>query len=161
MLHVPWNFLDFYVIQPVFGQFHSPRMKPCKSADYFISQFQLGKYFIVIKNIFIVKNLTNFRKTVETGVDPRLKWAGLLCWSRTGLNHRVCLLNFRTSGTWLPLNTSFQTNHVLNMFKEVFSQLLILKSTKTNKYTVKGIYLKRLRNTETNFNILCTMLFLS
>ena len=157
----PWNFLDFYVIQPVFGQFHSPRMEPCKSADYFISQFQLGKYFIVIKNIFIVKNLTNFRKTVETGVDPRLKWAALLCWSRTGLNHRVCLLNFRTSGTWLRLNTSFQTNHVLNMFKEVFSQLLILKSTKTNKYTVKGIYLKGLRNTETNFNILCTMLFWS
>ena len=83
-----------------------------QTADYFISQFQLGKYFIVIKNIFIVKNLTNFRKTVETGVDPRLKWAGLLCWSRTGLNHRVCLLNFRTSGTWLRLNTSFQTNHV-------------------------------------------------
>ena len=72
-----------------------------------------------------------------------------------------CLLNFRTSRSWLRLNTSFQTNHVLNMFKEVFSQLLILKSTKTNKYTVKGIYLKRLRNTETNFNILCTMLFLS
>ena len=119
------------------------------------------EYFIVIKNIFIVKNLTNFRKTVETGVDPRLKWAALLCWSRTGLNHRVCLLNFRTSGTWLRLNTSFQTNHVLNMFKEVFSQLLILKSTKTNKYTVKGIYLKGLRNTETNFNILCTTLFLS
>lgn len=45
------------------------------------------------------------------------------------------------------------------MFKEVFSQLLILKSTKTNKYTVKGIYLKGLRNTETKINILCTMLF--
>ena len=25
-----------------------------------------------IKNIFIMKNLTDFRKTVETGVDPRL-----------------------------------------------------------------------------------------
>ena len=47
-------------------------MKPCKSADDFISQFQLRKFFIVIKNIFIVKNLTDFRKTVETGVDPRL-----------------------------------------------------------------------------------------
>ena len=50
------------------GQFHSPRMKPCKSADYFISQFQPGKFFIVI----IMTNLTDFRKTVETGVDPRL-----------------------------------------------------------------------------------------
>ena len=38
------------------GQFHSPWMKPCKSSDYFISRFQLGKSFI--KNIFIVKNLT-------------------------------------------------------------------------------------------------------
>ena len=27
---------------------------------------------LVIKNIFIMKNLTDFRKTVETGVDPRL-----------------------------------------------------------------------------------------
>ena len=27
---------------------------------------------VVIKNIFIMKNLTDFRKTVETGVDPRL-----------------------------------------------------------------------------------------
>ena len=60
-------------MQRVFGQFHSPWMKPCKSADYFISRFQLGKFFIVSKNIFIVKNLTDFRKTVETGVDPRLK----------------------------------------------------------------------------------------
>ena len=25
------------------------------------------------KNIFIMKNLTDFRKTVETGMDPRLK----------------------------------------------------------------------------------------
>ena len=26
------------------------------------------------KNIFIMKNLTDFRKTVETSVDPRLPW---------------------------------------------------------------------------------------
>ena len=57
-------------------------MNPCKSADYFIkvistlyvgygARFQLGKLFI-IKNIFGMKNLTDFRKTVETVVDPRL-----------------------------------------------------------------------------------------
>ena len=28
--------------------------------------------FFIIKNIFIIKNLTDFRKTVETGVDPLL-----------------------------------------------------------------------------------------
>ena len=27
---------------------------------------------IIIDNMFIMKNLTYFRKTVETGVDPRL-----------------------------------------------------------------------------------------
>ena len=32
-------------------------------------RFQLGKFFI-IKNIFIMKNLIDFRKTMETGVDP-------------------------------------------------------------------------------------------
>jgi len=29
--------------------------------------------FIIIKSMFIMKNLTDFRKTVETGVNPRLK----------------------------------------------------------------------------------------
>ena len=56
---------------------HYPRMKPCKSADYYPccvgygAKFQLGKFYI-IKKIFVLKNLTDFRKTVETGVDPRL-----------------------------------------------------------------------------------------
>ena len=44
---------------------------PYKSADFSISQFQLGEIFH-IKNIFIMKTLTDFRKTVETCVDPRL-----------------------------------------------------------------------------------------
>ena len=30
--------------------------------------------FLVIKNIFIKKNLTDFRKTVEAGVDPPLNY---------------------------------------------------------------------------------------
>jgi len=54
------------------GQFHSPRITPCKSADYFISRFKLGEVFH-IKNMFMMKTLTDFRKMVETGVDPRLK----------------------------------------------------------------------------------------
>ena len=54
------------------GQFHSPRITPYKSADFFISRFQLGEVFH-IKNIFIMKTLADFRKTVETGVDSLLK----------------------------------------------------------------------------------------
>ena len=80
-------------------------MKPCKLADYFIkinfyivvdmkqgeskpsSRLQLGSFFfiIVIKNILVMNNLTNFHKTKETGVDPRLtflenprSWLGLV-----------------------------------------------------------------------------------
>ena len=53
-----------------FGQFNSLRITPYKSADFFISRFQLGEVFH-IKNIFIMETLTDFRKTVETGVDPR------------------------------------------------------------------------------------------
>jgi len=29
-------------------------------------------YLIFVENIFIMKNLTDFRKTLEAGVDPRL-----------------------------------------------------------------------------------------
>ena len=54
------------------GQFHSPWITPCKSTDYFISLFQPGEVFH-IKNIFSMKTLTDFRKTVESGVDPRPK----------------------------------------------------------------------------------------
>ena len=52
------------------GQFHSPQMKPCKSADYFVPRFQLGEVFFCIKNIFII--LTGFRKMKKTGVGLRL-----------------------------------------------------------------------------------------
>ena len=48
--------------------------------------FSLEVFFlIVIKNILVMKNLTNFHKTEETGVDPRLtllenprSWLGLV-----------------------------------------------------------------------------------
>ena len=66
-------------------------MKRYKSPEYFIKvNFQVlvdmeqvaspvnlktstGKIFFV-KNYLLMKNLTNFRKTVETGVDPRLDY---------------------------------------------------------------------------------------
>ena len=74
------------------GQFHSPQMKPCKSPDYFVKvsfhivvdmtqgesnifQISTWKAFLLLKickNIFIMKNLTDFGNTVETGVDPCL-----------------------------------------------------------------------------------------
>ena len=68
-------------------QFHSPWMKPCQSVDWFLkvnSNFVVDtqqdksckyrlwhgvrKYVLVV----VVQNLTDFRKTMETGVDPRL-----------------------------------------------------------------------------------------
>ena len=36
-----------------------------------IFQISSSKVFF-IKNIFLMKNLTDFRKTLETGLDPRL-----------------------------------------------------------------------------------------
>ena len=39
--------------------------------DHFLD-FNLESATIIIKNMFIMKNLTDFRKTVETGLDPRL-----------------------------------------------------------------------------------------
>ena len=39
--------------------------------DHF-PDFNLGS-FIIIKSMFIMKNLTDFRKTVETGVNPHLR----------------------------------------------------------------------------------------
>ena len=44
------------------GQLHSPWMKPCNLESIFC-----------IKNISIMKNLTDFRKMVETNVDPCLE----------------------------------------------------------------------------------------
>ena len=43
--------------------------------DHF-RDFNLESATIIIKNMFIMKNLTDFRKTVETALDPRLFHAG-------------------------------------------------------------------------------------
>ena len=37
-----------------------------------IFQILTWKALLIIKNMFTMKNLTDFRKTMETGVDPRL-----------------------------------------------------------------------------------------
>ena len=46
------------------GQFHSPRVKPYNLES-----------FVFVKNVFVMKSLTDFRKMVETSVDPRLTYA--------------------------------------------------------------------------------------
>ena len=43
--------------------------------DHF-PDFNLESATIIIKNMFIMNNLTDFRKTVETSLDPRLFHAG-------------------------------------------------------------------------------------
>ena len=58
----------FSLFRQDIGQFHSPRMKHLSNP---LSRFQLGKFFL-IKSTFTIKNLTDFRKTVETGVDQRV-----------------------------------------------------------------------------------------
>ena len=55
------NFLDFCSLK-----------SPFRGFQVIQTGFQLGKFFFIIKNIFIMKNLTNFHKTVETVVDLRL-----------------------------------------------------------------------------------------
>ena len=53
------------------SQFHSPLIKPCKTGGLFhlsISTWYVSLY----QKIFITKTLTDFRRTVETTVDPRI-----------------------------------------------------------------------------------------
>ena len=60
----PRNVLVFNSLSPLSWVFESLRQH--------IAQVSTWKVFFIIKNIFIMKNLTDFRKTVETGVDLRL-----------------------------------------------------------------------------------------
>ena len=43
-----------------------------KKKTFVQTTFESSIIIIIIKNMFIMKNLTDFRKTVETGVDPPL-----------------------------------------------------------------------------------------
>ena len=52
--------------------------------------FSLESLFFLIKNIFIMKNLTNFHETVETDVDPRLLFT-IFFSNYTVNNNRICL----------------------------------------------------------------------
>ena len=81
-----FRFLGSESFRQDIGQFHSSRadetfinvnfdiavdMVQGESKPF--TRFQLGKYFANIENIFIMKKLSDFRKFVETGVDPRLR----------------------------------------------------------------------------------------
>ena len=59
------------------GQFHSPRMQHLSNP---FSRFQPGKFFLLKIYLLwdLMKNLTDFRKTVKTGVDPHLHCASKL-----------------------------------------------------------------------------------
>ena len=61
----PENCLDFNSLK-------SPFLGFSRSFRQDIGQISTGKVFFIIKNIFVMKNLTNFPKTVETDVDPCL-----------------------------------------------------------------------------------------
>ena len=62
----PRNVLVFNSLSPLSWVFESLRQH--------IAQVSTWKVFFIIKNIFIMKNLTDFRKMVETGEDPRLPY---------------------------------------------------------------------------------------
>ena len=49
-----------------------PRNWKKKTFVQTIFQILTWKVLLIIKNMFTMKNLTDFRKTMETGVDPRL-----------------------------------------------------------------------------------------
>ena len=51
---------------------HSDRIRTDCPNHYPESEFNLESLKFFTKNIFIMKNLTDFRKTVETVMDPRL-----------------------------------------------------------------------------------------
>lgn len=115
----PLSWISESVRQDI-GQFCSPQMKPYKSAHYFIkvsfhvvadmeqgeskplSRFQFGKL-----RLFIIKSLTDFCKTVRTGVDPRLpassqgrtRTQGLQITSPV-LNHLACRLQCLVCFLW-------------------------------------------------------------
>ena len=59
---------SFWILTP-----ESPLSWVSESFRQDSGQISLWKVFFVIKNIFVMKNLTDFRKTLEAGEDPRLE----------------------------------------------------------------------------------------
>ena len=45
----------------------------CKASPNHLPDFNLENFLLILENIFIMKKLSDFRKFVETGVDPRLR----------------------------------------------------------------------------------------
>ena len=62
----PRNYLDFYSLKSPSLGFRVIQMG-------YWPDFNLESVFI-FKDIFNMKNVTDFRKTVETGVDPHLQY---------------------------------------------------------------------------------------
>ena len=60
----PGNFLDFHSLKSPFLDFIVIQ------TGYWLDSN--SESIFIIKNIFVMKIVTDFRKTVETGVDPRL-----------------------------------------------------------------------------------------
>ena len=71
----PRNYLDFYSLKSPFLGFRVIQMG-------YWPDFNLENVFI-FKNIFNMKNVTDFCKTVETGVDPHLTRRAEITWRTT------------------------------------------------------------------------------
>ena len=70
---LPWEF--FWILTPQSSLSRVSRFIEGASNAWILekeNRFKHGKFYYYIKDMFITKNLTNFHKTVETGVDPRL-----------------------------------------------------------------------------------------
>ena len=66
------NFLEFWLPKVPFPGFLSNSDKIFTDCPHHFPDFILKSFFLNQKYICYTKNLTDFRKTVETGVDPRL-----------------------------------------------------------------------------------------
>ena len=80
----PGNVLDFHSLK-------SPFLDFIVIQTGYWPDSNLGSVFI-IKIIFIMKNVTDFRKTVETGVDPRL----MVLWYPPYLNYIISVIYIPT-----------------------------------------------------------------
>ena len=95
----PGNFLDFHSLK-------SPFLGFIVIQKGYWPDSNLESVFI-IKNIFVTKNVTDFRKTVETGVDPHL-----MCM------HVITVISVRT----LNSRASAATYHLPVYFRGTQSQ---------------------------------------
>ena len=86
-MHPAGNVLDFNSLTSPFLSFRVIQ------AGYWPG-FNLESVFFIINNIFITKNLTDFRKMLETNVDPRLLIRMLFesVQPKSAQNQTVCII---------------------------------------------------------------------